>query len=330
MADSTKLRASITKVLGYDKSRLVSRSDWGAINFSTAATDIDAIFEIASLLNDLPIERLPANAISTIASALDSAATWLERNNQFDLTNGGTPGSRDEIVNNLKAQHENLYSTAHNWIPFLAYLKGDIPEQLAKITGSVASAETTRDGFVGYAEEQRKEIAAIVKATRDAAAEAGVASFTEDFLSDSTAREAEAGVWLTRATWSAVITLLVAALFLFFRPNLDEIGLVQFAISKIVILAIFAAATAWCAGNYKASKHQAAVSRFKAHALKTFQAFTAATENETVRDAVLIETTRSIFNQPQSGYLRNESSGDSDSKVLEIIKTTTGIKGGTG
>ncbi|WP_024868872.1 hypothetical protein [Pseudoxanthomonas suwonensis] len=323
MADVKKLRESITKVLSYDKSRLVSRSDWGAINFATAAQDIDAIFEIASLLNDLPIERLPSSAADRVADALNSANGWLEQNDKFDLTNGGTPSKRDEIVQNLRAQHENLYTQAHNWIPFLAYLKGDIPEQLATITGSVTLAQQTMQDFDKYAQGQKDEIAAIVKATREAAAEAGVASFTEDFLRDADARETDAKTWLTRSMISAAVTLVVATIFLFFRPDLNEIGLLQFAISKMVILGLLIGVTAWCAGNFKANKHQEAVSRFKAHALKTFQAFTAATDNKAIRDAVLLETTRSIFSQPQSGYLRSESGGDANSTVVELIKNST-------
>ncbi len=325
MADATKLQESIKKVLAYDKNRLVSRTDWGSINFSAAATDLDAIFEIALLLNDLPVERLPASAVSSIANALDSAASWLERNDKFDLNNGGTPASRDEIVNNLKNQHENLYSNIHVWVPFLAYLKGDIPEQLNRITGSVEQAERARDEFKVFSTEQRGEIEAIVKATREAAAEAGVGSFTEDFLRDSDEREVDAKRWLTRSTWSAVMSLVVAISFFFVHPPQNQYSMVQYAISKVVILAMLIGITAWCAGNYKANMHQAAVSRFKAHALKTFQAFVQASENEAIKDAVLLETTRSIFAHAQSGYLKGEASTDGTPRILEIIKNATGV-----
>src|SRR5690606_8746019 len=198
------------------------RTEWGSLNFSAAATDLDAIFEIATLLNDLPIERLPASAISSIASALDSAATWLERNDSFELNNGGTPGSRDEIVSQLKGQHENLYSNSHNWIPFLAYLKGDIPEQLNRITGSVEEAEKKRDAFVQFSDDQKIEIEAIVKATREAAAEAGVESFTTDFLNDATDRENDAHKWLVGSITSAIISLAVAVTFFFVHPPQDQ------------------------------------------------------------------------------------------------------------
>lgn len=72
---------------------------------------------------------------------------------------------------------------------------------------------------------------------------------------------------------------------------------------------------------YKALKHQITVNKHRANALKTFQAFVKAASNDNTRDAVLIETTRSIFANSPSGYLdTTDASSDSNTKILEIIK----------
>jgi hypothetical protein len=49
-----------------------------------------------------------------------------------------------------------------------------------------------------------------------------------------------------------------------------------------------------------------------------------ATDDTATRNAVLLETTRSIFAIAPSGYLESgDSSADTGSKVLEIVKSAT-------
>lgn len=323
MNDAETIRGKLSQLKAIDKRSLVSRTEWGNIDFSSAAKDIDAIYEIADILSDLPLERLPQNAAQQISDSLDRVLLWINKNNSFQLQDGVPTQKRDEIVNNIANIQNDFYQNSNQWIPFLAYLKGDIPAQLAQITSSVAQASQAYSDFDKYTIDQRAEIDRIVKATREAAAEAGVASFTDDFLRDADQRENDAGTWLTRSTWAAVVTLVVAILMFFFSPYVAGSNVVQYVTSKLIILILLLGVTAWCAGNYKANKHQATVSRFKAHALKTFQAFVLATENEAIKDAVLLETTRSIFTHAQSGYLRSEHQQDGSSRILEVVKGFT-------
>lgn len=325
MSDPTILTAKLDQFGALDKRLLISRTEWGSIDFSAAANDIDAIFEIAGLLRDLPLERLPANAIQQITDSLESVLVWVRKMDSFNLQQQNPANERNDIVNNIAVQQQNLYIQTHNWIPFLAYLKGDIPAQLGRITSSVGQAETLKSQFDAYANAQKSEIDSIVKATREAAAEAGVGSFTDDFLNDASSRDSDAGVWLKRSMYAAATSLVVAIGFFFVHPLQNQYSMVQYATSKIVILAMLIGITAWCAGNYKANKHQATVSRFKAHALKTFQAFVQASDNETVKDSVLLETTRAIFAQGQSGYLKSESASEGTPRILEVIKNATGV-----
>lgn len=324
MADPTALVAKLGEFKSLDKRLLISRTQWGSIDFSDAASDVDNVFEIADLLRDLPLERLPANAIQQITQALEDVLVWVRKMDAFTLQTSNPSNERNDVVNNLAVQQQNLYVQTHNWIPFLAYLKGDIPAQLGRITASAGQAEKIKADFEVYAAAQRTEIDSTVKATREAAAEAGVGSFTEDFLKEALQREEDAGKWLTRSSWGAAISVVAAIGFMFLHPPQDSYLVIQYATSKVVILALLIGVTAWCAGNYKANKHQATVSRFKAHALKTFQAFVQASDNEAVKDSVLLETTRSIFTHAQSGYLSNESTNDGTPRVLEIIKNATG------
>lgn len=156
MAAANALEDVLGKFASIDKKLLISRVEWGTIDFKDASKDIDAIYEVVELLRGLPLDRLPPNAIDAIATSLQRALVWIERANNFDIQQEGTPAAvRNEIVNNLRAHQDDLYNNSHLWIPFLAYLRGNIPEQLNQITASVSIAENSNKDFQKYLEKSR-------------------------------------------------------------------------------------------------------------------------------------------------------------------------------
>lgn len=324
MTPHERLEALIDRFKNIDKRLLISRTEWGSIDFSAASRDIDSIYDIVGLLIDLPIDRLPKSAANQISDSLDRVLTWIDKVNTFNLASGNPSAVRDEIVNNLAVQQQDLYVNTQNWIPFLAYLKGDIPNQLRQITTSVEQAKSSDREFSDYLNTRRGELDGILKATREAAAEAGVGVFTDDFLNDARAREEDAETWLRRAAVGAFGTLIAAVLVFFLPLPENQYALIQFSTTKLVVLAMLIAVTAWCASNFKANKHQATVSRHKAHALRTFQAFVQASDNPVVKDAVLLETTRAIFAHAATGYLKGDVASESPSRVVEIVKGAEG------
>lgn len=327
------LKNAIERVLEVDADSLISRDSWGTITFEAAEEAIRSIYQVVGLLSELPIERIPATAAQEITEPLGQIIEEIGKINSFSIeTDNQSPTAvRNDIVNRLKDREQALYERGGRWIPFLAYLKGDIPNQLNEISNAVARAKKEDGDFSGWLGGRRTEFDGIIEATRQASASAGVGVFNSDFENDGTNRDDDAKTWLIAAIVSAAATLIAAVIFFWIKadPATGHFGLIQFTTSKLVILAMLIAATAWCASNYRANKHQAAISRHKAHALKTFQAFVQASDNPQVRDAVLLETTRSIFTHPTTGYIRGDSGGSEPaSKIIEIVKDGVERQGG--
>jgi len=108
----------------------------------------------------------------------------------------------------------------------------------------------------------------------------------------------------------------------FWSPTgLDTGQIWQKVASKFIILSILLTASLWCGKIYKALMHQSAVNKHRALSLQTFQAFSAAASDTQTKDAVLIETTPSIFSQCVTGYVDAASAADSDARVIEIVKS---------
>ncbi len=309
---------------------LVSNPKWGTLNFEVARSDLDLLFSLAGHLGGLPIKLVPDGTAQSFATSLDAANLSIQLMREFALEGNSNPTQhRDTIVAQIKTNAEALLLTTQGWIAFLAYQKGDVQRNVEALNAAVVTASTLIETAKADAAIARKELDGVVAAAREASATVGVAHFTSDFSGQAGLLETQAGVWLKWTGGLAIATGVAAAVsFLVPIPaSATNAVVVQFMASKLVLLGVLLGATAWCGRTYRALKHQAAVNTHRANALKSFQAFVKATDDPGTRNAVLLETTRSIFSIAPTGYLEGESSGgDAGLKVLEIFK---GVTGGT-
>lgn len=313
------LRDAISQTLQYDIDTLVSRTDWGSINFAEAKSDLDRILGIANHLSLLPLENLTDQAVQQVSQALTQANEVLKRLDAFDLAEGVPTQIRTELINEVHGQADNLYTIATPWIPFLAYQKGDVAKNVAELTKSVQKA----NGLVEQAREEiegkKAEIDGIVTTAREASASAGAAVFTRDFNEESIGLANKAKTWLI-ATGLLGGASLLFALALWFKPESTQNGWEaahRFG-ARVLVLVILVTATLWCGRMYKALMHQSAVNRHRALALQTFQAFSAAASDDATKNAVLTETTRSIFSNSATGYIDEPNQAPTNLRLLEL------------
>lgn len=181
---------------------------------------------------------------------------------------------------------------------------------------------------VGAKEEIKEKqggIGNIIVAAREAAASVGVAHFSADFSTESTEQESAAENWLIATGILALVTLLVAFGVAFIHIDKDATSsqIAQLFTSKIVILGLMFTATIWCGRMHKAAKHLATINKHRSNALRTFQAFTKAASDDAARNAVLMETTKSIFAITPSGYLDGEVPSEGGLKIIEVVRNAS-------
>jgi hypothetical protein len=323
-----KIRSVIDTLTKTPIDALVSNQQkWGSISFESARRDLDLMFRLGHHLNDLPIDIVPDGIATNFLQLLTQANTAVQRITAFTIESGNPTGQRDEIVGQAHAYAEQLLTATQAWIPFLAYQKGDVQRNIEALSKSVVDANEILEKAKRETAEKSKELASIISAAREASASAGVGVFTGDFTGQVITLEAAAKKWLIGTAVLAATTVVAAGLSFFLPIDKDASNaqIVQFITSKIIVLIVLLTATVWCGRVFKAIKHQSAVNSHRANALKTFQAFVKAASDDPTRNAVLLETTRSIFAIAPSGYLEStDSAADSGTKVLEIIKTATG------
>lgn len=322
------LDEAIVATLKFEIDNIVSRTEWGSINFEDAREDLDRIFAIITHLNLLPLEYLTDAAVKQINQALNQVNEVLKRLNEFSLDEGTPTQIRDALVNDIHAQADNFYTIATPWIPFLAYQKGDVAQNISALTSSVQEANSLVTTAKGDIESKYEEIDEIVVKAREASASAGAAVFTKDFDKESTDLKDSAKTWLIVTAVLAIITIGFAILlWLVSEPTDNPWQAAQKFGARIIVLVVLFTATLWCGKIYKAMMHQSVTNRHRALSLQTFQAFSAAASDDGTRNAVLTETTRSIFAATASGYIDSENSQDSPLKIIELSRA---INSGSG
>ncbi len=324
---ATTLRELCESVTEKPIEQLVSHPDWGRVNFEGAGEDLKTIFGIANQLKNLPVELLPDGEINPLIHCLQQVSEQVGSIRKFSIEQANPTGVRDGIVTNLRNHAEQLYTQSQARIPFLAVQRGDVKRNEEALARAVTKADELNHSAVATANESKAELEKIIAAAREASASVGVAVFTGDFKKTADDLGISAGNWLKLTAIFAAITILTAGFFPVVFP-ITEAGFtltaIQIFTSKVVVLGALFAATIWIGRMYKATKHQESVNRHRENGLKTFQAFVKAASDDQTRNAVLIETTRSIFSITNTGYLDGaESPHDGGAvQILELIKSS--------
>jgi hypothetical protein len=318
-----QLSAAIKLTLQFKNKSLVSNPEWGTITFRNAEHDLQRIFSMLGYLDILPLEYLTDDAARQIKDQVDGSRPHLDKIEKFTIEQPNAPATRDTLVTQIHQAADKLYTVASPWVPFLAYQKGDVTQNIEMLSASVTKGNEIVEKAKGDIEKKTKEIDDIIIKAREASASAGAAVFTQDFSKEAGDLSIKAARWLKATAMLGIATLSVAALTWFWtQAGLDTGQMWQKIASKVVVLSILLTATLWCGKVYKALMHQSAMNRHRALSLQTFQAFTAAASDLQTKDAVLFETARAIFAPCATGYVESgTASGDSESRIIEIVKS---------
>lgn len=319
------LQNSLEKTLELLSKNLISRSEWGVIDFSNAANDINRTSNILKSLNNLPLELLPDEALNNILQTINQIIPILGQMDSFKITSGNPTGTRDQIQESLHKKIDQLYSYGAVWIPFLAYQKGDMSENISQLNSTLNQAQKLIEKTKNDIENSKTEINQIIIATREASASAGAAVFTIDFENESIEQEKSAKKWLI-ATGIGVLTTLISAILMWAyavsntSAKLSNSQIIQTIAAKLVILTMLVTGTMWIARQYRALKHLSTLNRHRSLSLRTLKAFSAAASDEQTKNAVLIEVTRAVFQANHTGYLDGHNGEESSTKIIEIAK----------
>ena len=320
-----QLEEQLETINRYRETELISRGDWGSIKFTAAQRDIETALSIAADLLSMPLAHLTDQAAQDIMAHVPGVAKQLERIDEFKLEGAPPEPSRDDIVSQLTSALAYFHTAASQWLPYLAYKRGDFTARIKQFEDAIAHATAVLEESGAYAKGKQDEVDRIVDAAREASASAGVGTFTTEFSSEADELLSASKKWLWGVGGLGLLTL-TAALGSLAWPSLPDDAsswmTLRHVIAKVSVIAALFTGTVWCGRIYRALRHQRSINRHRALSLKTFQAFVKATDDPATRDAVLMAATKSIFSNVPTGFVDERAANqDASISVLEVGKS---------
>lgn len=324
-----KFKENLAKIAELNPKDLIRREELGTeLNFSSAEDDIEQAINLFKKLNDIDTSLLPDENINNLNIHMKTFLDAIESIKIFSATQGLQ--ERNNRISRIKGSN---YNTWYNAIaPVVSFctkagtdyeaLQRKAREAVENLTKVLAEAAKER-------EEAKAEIQETLAAVKKAAAEVGVTQHTTNFKDAADAFAKEKVFW-AKAIIGLLITI-IAYSFIVFRLCSIEIQepyfyvFLQSALPRFTGLIALFYALFIATNNYKAQAHNYIVNKNKQNALSTFETFVKASDNDEIKNAVLLQTTKAIFSNTQSGYLKNESMGDEGSQIIEIVKDVSKI-----
>lgn len=321
-----ELKDYFIQIQQIDPQDLIREKELGPTSFAPYFNDFFRVISFFKRLSYLDINSLPYYQLSTIKERVLPFLDTINAIKNFKVDiNNGVP-ERNTLAENLI----NSYQTSYDQLsPIISYCEKEGTDYQAlqlQVNQTVENINLKYKEIIETFEIKTAELNKTLDAVKKAAHEVGITQHTVNFEEASKKYKHLSKLWLS----SIVITgglIIFLSLFLFNSPIQLEPNdpyasyhFIQAAIARFTALFTILILLFWEVRNYNAAQHNYTINQNKQNALSTFETFVSAARDEETKNAVLMQTTKAIFSNLPSGYLKNESGDDGSSQIIEIAR----------
>ena len=321
-SDQTKQLAKVLEQLAtYKTVNLITRPEWGIFTFKNLRFDLETVLSFVDNFQSLPTQYLPDQTIRQITDSFKNILPCYQRLNKFSIAEGGNPAQQKTLIEQeFHVRADEVYVKTAVWIPYLSYQKGDVTENINRMAEAIGQVEKLYNESTEKLGEKENQIENIIVKAKEAAASVGAAVFTEDFSKEAERNKKNSWRWLCATIFFAGVAfaLSIWAYRTDYSQYATALALWSKLASKMILLSLCVTAATWCGRIYKSARHLSILNQHRALGLKTFQAFSSAASDSHTRDMVLMETTRSIFSNSNTGLIAENGAREADSSIIQI------------
>ncbi|UKN03440.1 hypothetical protein K6119_07930 [Paracrocinitomix mangrovi] len=318
--------ASLSRIHEANPESYIREKELGSLsNFKEIEGLINKILNLYGSINIEDVIDLPFDLQRAFTNHLNDALQRLQELAEYD-PNQNNAQRRTQLINNIESNYGNYYT---HTLPVLVnkLLTGnDLEGRKGQLDNFISEYKSRLNKDATESQEKLQQIEKVLQNVEDSAAESGVVKYAELFADESSDHETKATKWLQASFWLIGIVIVAATLLILLFPDEESSTgeIVQYTITKVIILSSLFIALSICTRNYKAHKHNAVLNKHRQNALSTFETFvSAAGEDEPTKNAVLLEATHTIFSNQQTGYLMNGNDNEGPNKIVEIFKNVS-------
>lgn len=317
------------------------RNNYGqSIKVAKGTSSFERIVSLLDELKKQSFDNIPTSTLSKIQQLINPVSNLLERLYKYSDT---TESTKQQTVDSLINEAEDWYNTNFPELyPLLAYLtqRGtdfkDLENQ-ARMSVQIVEEEIgkLKTDLQKKSEYILSEASSALEKVKKVAGEAGVAQHNQNFKEEAENNDMKSTHWLIATVLMGVICISLSTWFVFdprFLKVLENATIPQIAhltVTKVFLISTLYYFLIFCAKNYRSHRHNGTINKHRCNALKTFEAFIKASDSDPdTKNAVLLQTTQSIFANQHTGYISHETDHEPN-KIVEIIRSaavTTGHK----
>jgi hypothetical protein len=121
-----------------------------------------------------------------------------------------------------------------------------------------------------------------------------------------------------------MMALLTFDAWLIWKFDLSSVQLWQNRLIDLGLIGFIASVAYWMGKNFRAAMHQRSILNQRIASLKTFQAFYEKVEDKDLKDAIVLEASKTIFSHMSSGYSSDSANmnGPSTADLLKFVSLT--------
>lgn len=300
---------------------LVRKEPLGDANFEGLIPQFNQIRNYVESVDSKNLYGVSTPILNDYLKKLEKINGDYESIKKFNLKASEPLSRRNSLSDEFLSDLDQFYTSLINVRLNLQLFEED--SLLHKANSIIFSLEEEKNKALENVANTQAEISKILEAAKNAAGSIAVKRYATVFENESKYHGKQSNIWLG-------VTILILSLTAFigiklidwleFVPD-NSFANIQFTITKVIILIVFFYAISICTKNFRAHKHNSILNKHRQNSLQTFEAFIAASNDEQTKNAVLLQTTQTIFSNQQTGYSTGENDGEMPSKIIEIIKT---------
>lgn len=318
-----KMKELLTQIVEVDVSKeLIRSAELGTADFKDVLPTLAQTIELFRELDSFNLVALPLDIIRQLSARVGAAVTTFDTLREFSLENPQMMPERENLINRVRTEYTAHFVMLTPHLTYLSVKQSNVTAMDAEVRQTIRQLDSYTAEKRTEQENIRKEMESALATVKSAASEAGVSQQSIVFGEQSISDQSIASRWLKLTIGLGILSFsFVAITMILIPPPTDSTAEVVRGIStRLVALSLLAFALGFAVRQYTASKHNETVNLHRHNALRTFETFVQAADDQETKDAVLLEATRSIFAAQPSGFLRGTKGAESPSTMIEIVR----------
>lgn len=322
-----ELLLNIDAIILVSPNALERKEALGDLCFSEGVDVFSNIISLYKELKLVDISRIPFRKLENIKRVSDDTLKLFNDISYFSLTTATRDirQERDQLLDRTYQVYNDCFESISPVLSLLLMQNTKVAEMEKQSKELLEGMESTLNEIINANKGKEIEANQILDSMRKASAEAGVSQHAIYFKQEAEDNNRHASKWLKytiiMASSTVVFAIVATGLFFLWSKGLKVEESIQLAVAKVLIFSILYYATVWCGRNYKAYLHNYIINKHRQNGLSTFQEFVKATNDEAIKNAVLLRSTETIFGITNSGFIQGESDQTSNPQILEIIRS---------